>query len=208
VPAEITTHGSFGNNLGSPARIQVRRRPRPQRRGDAQGQSRQPRPNRSRRRANDKRRHRELPYNMEQQPTRAGDGAPRVLVKSSESNCITGCGTLRSGSPERGSMNQNIRSVRSATLEPSSVEFNGWPILRPRPAMRRDLSSNVQARRPAADGLFFNAKRGSKSELRRQVAVDFEPDADFHKCGSCPEHSSSPQHCVISYGEVSVMLTA
>ena len=109
VPAEITTHGSFGNNLGSPARIQVRRRPRPQRRGDAQGQSRQPRPNRSRRRAGDKRRHRDPPYNMEQQPTRAGDGAPRVLVKSSESNCIPSCGTLRSGSPERGSMNQNIR---------------------------------------------------------------------------------------------------
>ena len=122
--------------------------------GHAQGQSRQPRPNRSRRRAGDKHRH------------------------------------------------------RSATLEPSSVEFNGWPILRPRPAIRRDLSSIVQARRLAADGLFFNAKRGSKSELRRQVAVDFEPDADFHKCGSCPEHSSSPQHCVISYGEVSVMLTA
>ena len=205
MPAEITTHGSFGNNLGSPARIQVRRRPRPQRRGDAQGQSRQPRPNRSRRRANDKRRHRELPYNMEQQPTRAGDGAPRVLVKSSESNCITGCGTLRSGSPERGSMNQNIRYCTFRHVGAFVCRIQWVADLA---TIRRDLSSNVQARRPAADGLFFNAKRGSKSELRRQVAVDFEPDADFHKCGSCPEHSSSPQHCVISYGEVSVMLTA
>jgi hypothetical protein len=82
------------------------------------------------------------------------------------------------------------------------------PAVEPPTAIRRDLSSIVKARRLAADGLFFNAKRGSKSELRRQVAVDFEPDADFHKCGSCPEHSSSPQHRVISYGEVSVMLTA
>jgi hypothetical protein len=27
------------------------------------------------------------------------------------------------------------------------------------------------------------------SELGRQVAVDFESDADFHECGSCPVHS-------------------
>jgi len=205
VPAEIASPTVHSNNLGSSARIQVRRRPRPQRRGDAQGQSRQPRPNRSRRRAGDKRRHREPPYNMEQQPTRAGDGAPRVLVKSSESNCIPSCGTLRSGSPERGSMNQNIRycTFRHVGAFVCRIQWVAYLA-----TIRRDLSSIVQARRPAADGLFFNAKRGSKSELRRQVAVDFEPDADFHKCGSCPEHSSSPQHCVISYGEVSVMLTA
>jgi hypothetical protein len=30
-------------------------------------------------------------------------------------------------------------------------------------------------------------RRGS--ELGRQVAVDFESDADFHECGSCPVHS-------------------
>jgi hypothetical protein len=28
-----------------------------------------------------------------------------------------------------------------------------------------------------------------KSEFGRQVAVDFESDADFHECGSCPVHS-------------------
>src|SRR5438132_11381972 len=30
------------------------------------------------------------------------------------------------------------------------------------------------------------------SELGRQVAVDFESDADFHECGSCPVHSRLP----------------
>jgi len=30
------------------------------------------------------------------------------------------------------------------------------------------------------------------SELGRQVAVDFESDADFHECGSCPVHSGFP----------------
>jgi hypothetical protein len=33
-------------------------------------------------------------------------------------------------------------------------------------------------------------RRGS--ELGRQVAVDFESDADFHECGSCPVHSLFP----------------
>ena len=28
-----------------------------------------------------------------------------------------------------------------------------------------------------------------RSELGRQVAVDFESDADFHECESCPVHS-------------------
>jgi hypothetical protein len=28
----------------------------------------------------------------------------------------------------------------------------------------------------------------SISELSRQVAVDFETDADFHECGGCPLH--------------------
>jgi hypothetical protein len=32
----------------------------------------------------------------------------------------------------------------------------------------------------------------SGSELGRQVAVDFESDADFHECGSCPVHSRLP----------------
>src|SRR5215813_12697695 len=39
------------------------------------------------------------------------------------------------------------------------------------------------------------------SELGRQVAVDFEPDADFHDCGSCPVHSRLPissQRCSIT----------
>jgi hypothetical protein len=31
-----------------------------------------------------------------------------------------------------------------------------------------------------------------RSELSRQVAVDFESDADFHECGSCPVHSLLP----------------
>jgi hypothetical protein len=55
-------------------------------------------------------------------------------------------------------MNQNIRFCTFRDVEPSSVKFNGWSILRPRPAIRRDLPSIVQARRLAADGLFFNAK--------------------------------------------------
>jgi hypothetical protein len=33
-----------------------------------------------------------------------------------------------------------------------------------------------------------------ESELGRQVAVDFESDADFHKCGSCPVHSCLQFH--------------
>jgi len=32
------------------------------------------------------------------------------------------------------------------------------------------------------------------SELGRQVAVDFESDADFHECGSCPVHSCLQFH--------------
>jgi hypothetical protein len=41
----------------------------------------------------------------------------------------------------------------------------------------------------------------SGSELGRQVAVDFESDADFHECGSCPVHSRLPissQRCSIT----------
>ena len=59
-----------------------------------------------------------------------------------------------------------------------------------------ELVSNLQldpaagwarnTRRLRADGLFQCA---FGSELGRQVAVDFESDADFHKCGSCPVHS-------------------
>jgi hypothetical protein len=39
-------------------------------------------------------------------------------------------------------------------------------------------------------GYFNRMRRGS--ELGRQVAVDFESDADFHECGSCPVHSLFP----------------
>ena len=39
------------------------------------------------------------------------------------------------------------------------------------------------------------------SELGRQVAVDFEPDADFHKCGGCPRHLLFPYSLAITlYG--------
>src|SRR5262249_12596617 len=30
------------------------------------------------------------------------------------------------------------------------------------------------------------------SEFGRQITVDFESDADFHECGSCPVHSYLP----------------
>ena len=34
------------------------------------------------------------------------------------------------------------------------------------------------------------------SELGRQIAVDFESDADFHECGSCPVHWRLPTSLV------------
>ena len=40
-----------------------------------------------------------------------------------------------------------------------------------------------------ADGL---SPKESCSEFGWQIAVDFEPDADFHECGSCPVHSRLP----------------
>ena len=50
-----------------------------------------------------------------------------------------------------------------------------------------------QANSPPACGLagYLNGMRPG-SELGRQVAVDFESDADFLECGSCPVHSCLP----------------
>jgi hypothetical protein len=39
-------------------------------------------------------------------------------------------------------------------------------------------------------------QQDTDSELGRQVAVDFESDADFHECGSCPVHSRLPTSLV------------
>src|SRR5262249_14001793 len=52
-----------------------------------------------------------------------------------------------------------------------------------------------QANSPPACGPagYLNGVRPG-SELCRQVAVDFESDADFHECGSCPVHSCLQFH--------------
>ena len=52
-----------------------------------------------------------------------------------------------------------------------------------------------QANSPPACGPagYLNGVRPG-SELGRQVAVDFESDADFHECGSCPVHSCLQFH--------------
>jgi hypothetical protein len=49
-------------------------------------------------------------------------------------------------------------------------------------------SNSPPVHKPA--GYFNRMRRGS--ELGRQVAVDFQSDADFHECGSCPVHSLLP----------------
>src|SRR5262249_16329273 len=51
----------------------------------------------------------------------------------------------------------------------------------------------MQANSPPACGPagYLNGMRPG-SELGRQVAVDFESDADLHECGSCPVHSRLP----------------
>ena len=58
---------------------------------------------------------------------------------------------------------------------------------------RPDRRQAGQANSPPACGPagYLNGMR-SGSELGRQVAVDFESDADFHECGSCPVHSCLP----------------
>jgi len=38
----------------------------------------------------------------------------------------------------------------------------------------------------------LRSSRSNVSELGGQVAVDFEPNADFHKCGGCPRHLLFP----------------
>jgi hypothetical protein len=53
------------------------------------------------------------------------------------------------------------------------------------PAVRL-ASNSPPVHKPAG---YFNRSVVRGSELGRQVAVDFESDADFHKCGSCPVHS-------------------
>jgi hypothetical protein len=52
----------------------------------------------------------------------------------------------------------------------------------------RLASNSPPVHKPA--GYFNRMCRGS--ELGRQVAVDFESDADFHECRSCPVHSLLP----------------
>jgi hypothetical protein len=49
-------------------------------------------------------------------------------------------------------------------------------------------SNSPPVHKPA--GYFNRMRRGS--ELGRQIAVDFESDADFHQCGSSPVHSFLP----------------
>jgi hypothetical protein len=49
-------------------------------------------------------------------------------------------------------------------------------------------SNSPPVHKPA--GYFNRMRRGS--ELGRQVAVDFQSDADFHECRSCPVHSPLP----------------
>ena len=49
-------------------------------------------------------------------------------------------------------------------------------------------TDNISFRRIARTAGYLT----SGSELGRQVAVDFESDADFHECGSCPVHSRLP----------------
>ena len=49
--------------------------------------------------------------------------------------------------------------------------------------------ANDQRERPlGVDRAALDHSRSNVSELGRQVAVNFEPDADFHKCGGCPRH--------------------
>jgi hypothetical protein len=58
---------------------------------------------------------------------------------------------------------------------------------------RPDRAAGYASNSPPACGPagYLNGMRPG-SELGRQVAVDFESDADLHECGSCPVHSRLP----------------
>jgi hypothetical protein len=60
---------------------------------------------------------------------------------------------------------------------------------------------------PAARRRGYLNKKRPRSELGRQVAVDFESDADFDECGSCPVHSLL-RLCTISQHKIGYAPTA
>jgi hypothetical protein len=65
-----------------------------------------------------------------------------------------------------------------------------WPPLRLWPSSRARHFKNT-ARRLLSRRAYFNSMRRG-SEFGRQVAVDFQSDADFHECRSGPVHSHLP----------------
>jgi len=77
-----------------------------------------------------------------------------------------------------------------AAGKPDPVEARLW--------LERAIAQGVpdeglQANSPPACGRRAGCLQDvSRSELGRQVAVNFESDADLHECGSCPVHSRSP----------------
>jgi hypothetical protein len=60
------------------------------------------------------------------------------------------------------------------------------------PGRSFDASGSCQAITRRSTGRRVFQQDASWSELGRQVTVDFQSNADFHKCGSCPVHLFLP----------------
>jgi hypothetical protein len=65
-------------------------------------------------------------------------------------------------------------------------------LLAPAASQNSGRGFSITANPPACGPAGVVQRLAMRSELGRQVTVDFESDADFHKCGSCPGHLLLP----------------